>query len=299
MWCSAQHSLDGLRICAEFEESIVGPFVNNLPVRVAVNSDTSSGEFFRNLHSRMLTLSPFQYTPLMQIQQCSEVPWRHRLFDSLVVFQNYLVDDSARTFGKSIEIADFAGPIHTNYPVLLLAEPGSSLRLTLIYDRQMLTRATVEQWRHDLEILLEAAPMFFEKPVSDLQGLLSQPTSAAPMKGKLRARSQNFVPPQSEMEVAIADVWQNMFGFERISIEENFFDLGGHSLLLIRMHAQLRKTLKTEFPITALLQYPNIRSLASHLSQPASPATERGEQMRDRARRQKEALAQLRSTLKK
>jgi acyl carrier protein len=183
---------------------------------------------------------------------------------------------------------------------LLLAEPGSSLRLTLIYDRQTLTRAAVERWLRDLEILLEAAPVFFEKPVSDLQALLSQPAPAeGPMKGKLRARSQNFVPPQSELEVVIADVWQNMFGFERISIEENFFDLGGHSLLLIRMHAQLRKTLATEFPITTLLQYPNIRSLARHLSQPASSAPEKGEQWRDRARRQKEALAQLRSTLKK
>ena len=62
----------------------------------------------------------------MEIQRVSEVPWRHRLFDSLVVFQNYLVDESARRFGGRINIEDFAGPIHTNYPITLLAEPGTA-----------------------------------------------------------------------------------------------------------------------------------------------------------------------------
>jgi acyl carrier protein len=101
------------------------------------------------------------------------------------------------------------------------------------------------------------------------------------------------------MEIAIAGVWQNMFGLERISIEENFFDLGGHSLLLIQMHARLRDSLKVEFPIVTLLEYPNIRTLAGHLEQPAASISEKGEQWRGRAQRQKQALAQWRITLKK
>ena len=281
-------------------ESIAGPFVNNLPVRVTVDRGATAGEFFRELHARMLKLSPFQYTPLMEIQQYSEMPWRHRLFESLVVFQNYLVDESARAFGTGIAIADFVGPVHTNYPVLLLAEPGASLRLKLIYDQQTFARTTMERWVRDLEMILETAPVFFDKRVADLQALLSPPAPAEGLvKRKLRARSQNFVPPQTEMEVAIAGVWQKMFGLEAISIEENFFDLGGHSLLLIQMHVRLREILKTEFPIVTLLEYPNIRLLAGYLSKPAASTTEKGEQWRDRAQRQKQALTKLRTTLKK
>jgi acyl carrier protein len=117
-------------------------------------------------------------------------------------------------------------------------------------------------------------------------------------KRKFRAQSQNFVPPQTEIEVAIAGVWQNMFGLERISVEENFFDLGGHSMLLIQMHGRLRELLKTEFPIVTLLEHPSIGSLARHLQQAAAPAAN-GEKWQDRAARQKEALAKMRSTLKK
>ncbi len=77
-------------------ESIVGPFVNNLPVRVAIDNEKTISGYLCYLHAQLLELSPFQFTPLIDIQRCSDVPWRYRLFDSLIVFQNYLVDESAR-----------------------------------------------------------------------------------------------------------------------------------------------------------------------------------------------------------
>jgi acyl carrier protein len=183
---------------------------------------------------------------------------------------------------------------------MLLAEPGTALRLTLIYDRQNVSRATVERWGRDLALLLERLPGFLERRVAELQALLSPP--AAPgsrTKIRLSAQSQNFVPPQTELELSIAAVWQSMFGMERVGIEENFFELGGHSLLLVQMHSRLRETLKIEFPIVTLFEHPTIRSLAHHLSQSAISAPQTGEQWRDRAQRQKEALAKLRAALKR
>jgi amino acid adenylation domain-containing protein/non-ribosomal peptide synthase protein (TIGR01720 family) len=282
-------------------ESIVGPFTNNLPVRVDVNENETGSEFFRKLHGRLLELNAFQFTPLMEIQRSSEVPWRYRLFDSLIVFQNYLVDDSARRLGEKVQIEDFVGPIHTNYPVLLLAEPGEQLRLTLIYDRKSIAASTIERWRRDLEILLELAPVFFDKRVGELQALLSPrpaPTAEArPSAAEIRA--QNFVPAQTEMEKNISSVWQKMFGLEQVSVETNFFEFGGHSLLLVQMHSLLREKLNSEFPIVALFEHPTVRALARHLSKPASQAVEKGEQWRERAQRQKRALSQMRAPTKK
>jgi aryl carrier-like protein len=99
------------------------------------------------------------------------------------------------------------------------------------------------------------------------------------------------------MEQAIAVVWQRMFGLERVSVEENLFDLGGHSLLLLQMHGRLRAALKEEFPIVTLFVHPTIRSLARHLGQATSSAPENGEQWRNRAQQQKEALTQWRNKL--
>jgi len=279
-------------------ESIVGPFVNTLPVRVTVSQDANIGDLLQELHAQLLQLNSFQFLPLMDIQRCSEMPWRHRLFDSLIVFQNYLVDDSARRFGSQVEITDFVGPIHTNYPILLMVEPGQALQLTLICDQRIVTHAAAEKWGRDLSMLLELIPAFLERRASELQALLS-PRQPALVKRRLRVESQTFVPPQTGMEQTIAGVWQKMFGLERISIEENFFDLGGHSLLLVQMHSRLQETLKSDFPIVKVFEYPTVRSLARHLGQSDIQKIQTGEQWHNRAQRQKQALAQLRIRLKK
>jgi aryl carrier-like protein len=247
-----------------------------------------------------LDLSPFQFTPLLEIQDCSEVPWQHRLFDSLVVFQNYLVDEAARRFGGHIDIAEFTGPIHTNYPVLLLAEPGTTLKLTLIYDRQRVAQTAAERWGRDLFLLMERMPALLDRHVGQLQDMLSAPVVAISHPRKtIHAESQNYVPAQTEMEKSIAVVWQRMFGLERVSVEDNLFDLGGHSLLLVQMHSRLRATLKREFPLVTLFAHPTIRSLARHLGQSDSSVRKNGEHWRSRAQQQKEALAQLRNKLGK
>ncbi len=281
-------------------ESIVGPFVNNLPLRTRVEPNLRTGEFLRQMHSHLLGLSPFQYISLIEIQKVSEVPWRHRLFDSVVVFQNYVVDDAARKFGKNIAIEDFAGPIHTNYPVMLLAVPGSELSLTLIYDRELVARSAVERWANDIVAILERLPDYLDKPISELQSLLSVPVQAGSRsRRKLRAQSQNLVPPQTETERSIAGVWKAMFGLEQISVEENFFDLGGHSLMLVQMHGRLREALKTEFSLVTLFEYPTVRSLASHLDRPATALPQLDDRWQKRAQRQKQALAQFKGALKK
>lgn len=277
-------------------ESIVGPFVNNLPVRVKVNPTVTTAELLRTLHRQLLEMSSFQFTPLMEIQRVSEVPWQHRLFESLIVFQNYQVDEAARRLGSHIEITDFTGPIHTKYPILLLAEPGTTLHLTLIYDRQKVARTAVDQWGGDLRVLMEQMPKFLQRDIGEFQSLLSSPAAAQARSRKLiYAESQNYVPPQTELEKAIADVWQRLFGVDRVSINDNLFDLGGHSLLLLQMHNRLRDTLKIEFPIVALFTHSTIRKLASHLGQPASASRQNTEQWRGRAQLQKDALARLRT----
>ena len=211
-------------------ESVVGPFVNNLPVRVAVTSDARAGDFIRLVHTRLLELSPYQYTPLMKIQSLSEMPWRHRLFDSVIVFQNYLVDESAQCFGGRIEIANFSGPLHTNYPVMLHATPRGVLGLKLVYDRQRMAHATIERWARDLALLLERLPFCLETRVGELEVLLSSPVTAeTAAKGTARARSEHYVPPRTEMERSIAGVWAGVLGLERVSIRDNLFELGGHS----------------------------------------------------------------------
>ncbi|MGH9901316.1 MAG: condensation domain-containing protein, partial [Pyrinomonadaceae bacterium] len=115
-------------------ESMIGLFINNLPVRVRISPDDSLLGWLKRLQSRQAELRQFEHTPLSQIQEWSEVPGRLRLFESLVVFQNYVWDDaSRRRLGASVEITNIHSPVRTNYPLTLMAVPDRELLLRIIY----------------------------------------------------------------------------------------------------------------------------------------------------------------------
>jgi non-ribosomal peptide synthase protein (TIGR01720 family) len=285
----------------ESSEFIVGPFVNVLPVRADIKPLDPAADFFRQLHTRLLGLNLHQFAPLSEVQRYSKVPERLRLFDSLIVFQNYRIDGASEAFGGQLQISDFVGPVHTNYPLLLLVEPHAGLRLTMIYDMRLFTRATVERWAQDIANLLDNLVSGLDQSVSALLDLLSVPAMTAHHPARqLGKPRQNLVPAQSPNERAIAAIWAEMFGLDHVSVEETFFDLGGHSLLLVRMHRRLQEAGWPDLSIVTLFEHPTVRALARHLDRAGepSPALASGDS-RNRAVQQKNALQQMRARLKK
>jgi len=75
-----------------------------------------------------------------------------------------------------------------------------------------------------------------------------------------------FAPPRGEIQEAVASIWTEALGVARVGIHDNFFDLGGHSLLLARVHARLRERLGAEISIVELFRFPTVESLARRLS---------------------------------
>ncbi|MBD2500011.1 non-ribosomal peptide synthetase [Anabaena azotica] len=82
----------------------------------------------------------------------------------------------------------------------------------------------------------------------------------------------NYEPAKTEIEQAIAKIWQQLLQLEKVGINDNFFDIGGHSLLLVQLHAKLRDIFPVDIAITHLFEYPTIASLAQYLTK-AQPQT--------------------------
>jgi amino acid adenylation domain-containing protein len=76
--------------------------------------------------------------------------------------------------------------------------------------------------------------------------------------------------PRSLLEHRIAAVWQQVLGVDRVSIDENFFDLGGHSLLMVRLHGLLKNRLGVACSIMDLLRYPTVRLMSQFVRQQAT-----------------------------
>ena len=98
-----------------------------------------------------------------------------------------------------------------------------------------------------------------------------------------------YLAPGNELERALTAVWQEALQIKGIGVEDNFFDLGGQSLQLVRVHEELRKVIDKHLAITTLFQYPTIRLLAKHLNQESGNAGTVA-RIQNRARRQKEAI---------
>jgi amino acid adenylation domain-containing protein len=84
-----------------------------------------------------------------------------------------------------------------------------------------------------------------------------------------------YVEPQNETEEAIATVWQEVLKLDKVGIDDNFFEIGGDSLLMAQLSSKLSQVLGRQLSIVELFQYPTIQSLSQHLllqSQDKSPA---------------------------
>jgi amino acid adenylation domain-containing protein len=83
--------------------------------------------------------------------------------------------------------------------------------------------------------------------------------------------NETYVAPRSATERTIANIWQEVLKVEKIGINDNFFGLGGHSLLLVHAQSKVSDALRVKVSIIEMFKYPTISALAEHLSaQPGS-----------------------------
>lgn len=81
-----------------------------------------------------------------------------------------------------------------------------------------------------------------------------------------------YVAPQTETETVVAGLWQEVLGVEDVGIHDNFFDLGGHSLLVVLLHNRLKDLFSQELSIVDLFRHPTVASLSRILNSEEVPA---------------------------
>lgn len=107
----------------------------------------------------------------------------------------------------------------------------------------------------------------------DLDGLVAQvERDAAPKGGPGQTFERpdldnEFVEPEGEIERRLAGFWSELLGVDKVGAEDNFFDLGGHSLIAVRLFAQVKSVFAVDFPISILFEAPTIRKCAELIAE--------------------------------
>ncbi|MFI0487359.1 non-ribosomal peptide synthase/polyketide synthase [Actinomadura sp. 9N215] len=144
-------------------ESMLGLFINTLPVRTRTRADQPLLEFLQDLQRQQLEQQDHQHTPLVSIQADSALPPNTPLFDTILVVHNYPVtssggpsDTTAADRGDTASICEISGEeAYDHYPLTVTAIPETSLLFTAAYDRSRLAEATVDRLAAHLSALLE------------------------------------------------------------------------------------------------------------------------------------------------
>ncbi|MDP3852072.1 MAG: amino acid adenylation domain-containing protein, partial [Luteolibacter sp.] len=137
-------------------EGIVGLLINTLPLRARLPGAAQLIPWLHELQIEGVRMGEFATSSLAEIQRSSQVPAGAPIFDSILVFENYPVNRHRAGFSRNVEIGEVVTHERTHYPLTVVVEPGSQLRLSLNYWPAVLDRALIARMAEHFEALLES-----------------------------------------------------------------------------------------------------------------------------------------------
>jgi len=156
-------------------ETIVGPFINTLPVRMELPVHGTAASWLLHLHRQQAEARRFEYTPLAELHTWVEVPTDQPLFDTLLIFENYPFDSSLGKKLPGIEISHYSLSESPNYPFILAIEPaGENLGVRLIYDASQFQYDAIARMTEQYRTLIRQIIANPERPLWQLDSLTDQ-----------------------------------------------------------------------------------------------------------------------------
>ena len=146
-------------------ESMIGMFINTLPTRVTIQSGHQLIPWLRDLQAAQAEARRFDFLSLPQLHACAQLP---TLFDSIVVFENYPINDEAAA-AHGLRVRALRAVETTNYPLSVVVAPGRELSVHLGYDPALFDRASIERIAGYLLALLAGIAENPDRGALDLQ----------------------------------------------------------------------------------------------------------------------------------
>jgi hypothetical protein len=149
-------------------ESMVGMFINVLPLRAAVIEELKLVAWLHELQATMVELRRLEGVPLSRIQAWSEVPPGMPMFESVLIVQNlpFLASLQERASRLGIESARYRE--RTHYPLAVTVVPGTELGIRIAFDTQRFSPSVIDRTLGHFRTILEAMVVDPERRIVDL-----------------------------------------------------------------------------------------------------------------------------------
>jgi amino acid adenylation domain-containing protein/non-ribosomal peptide synthase protein (TIGR01720 family) len=177
-------TVSGRPTSLEGAESMIGLFINTLPLRVRMSWEDPLLCWLQALQEQQAEMRQYEYTPLIQAHGWSEVPRRLPLFETMLVFNNYPVDDYLQEQTKSLGLLGYRSiswsTVYSNYPLIIVTGPSAQLMLRFVYDGTRFSDDTITRMIEDLKTLLLAMVDWPEQRLIDLRAMKKKASPGLP-----------------------------------------------------------------------------------------------------------------------
>ena len=150
-------TLSGRSMPLEGLDQMVGLFINTLPVRVEIREEDAVGDWLEYVQEIQAGQQLYEYSSLIQVQRWSGQERGMKLFDSILVVENYPVAAGLSELPATetgLEIKDVTAIEQTNYPLTVVIVPGRELSLRIAYDRRLYDEQAIRRMLAHLRTIL-------------------------------------------------------------------------------------------------------------------------------------------------
>ncbi len=151
-------------------ETMVGMFLNTLPVRVRVNEDESVGEWLKRLQQEQVEQRQYEYSPLVEVAKWSDIERGKEMFDSLLVYENYPVSKTSLDESLNLRVSSACIIERTSYGLTVIAEVNLDLEIRIGYDSRY-DGVTVSKMLTHMQELLSGIAADGNKRVGEMKML--------------------------------------------------------------------------------------------------------------------------------
>ena len=265
-------TVSGRSVSVEGVESMLGMLANILPLCIEINSKDRIKDWFQSVFHKQQELKRFEYNSISQIHKWTGISSRIPLFDSILIHANQPWEKEIQTNhdGNQIEVTQLEGDVTSGYPITLIFKPGVSPTLEIRFDSSYIELNFANFVAHRFQEILSNIYGKRDEPV---KALIQQPPAAyvcpkvksGSSKSSVNASTndQNKSTEQwSEAELKLRKIWSQVLDLGEITLQDDFFELGGNSFSVLQVIEQIYETFKTKVPIERFLDFPTISEIA-------------------------------------
>jgi non-ribosomal peptide synthetase component F/thioesterase domain-containing protein len=246
-------------------EALIGPFAAPIALRLNLSGNPTLREVLRRARDTTtdaLAHSEFPFSILLDELKVRSIRGRNPLFQFYFLFQTAFLQP--RTLG-SLDVAPLPTfGIGTPFELqLAVIERNEGIRAQLEYNSDLFDTATARKILSNYQAMLAT---FVENPdrrIADLESVFFG-ADRSRSHAVSRAKSE-YVPPRNSDELLLTQIWEKVLERSPIGVLDNFFDLGGYSLLAARLVSDVKKHFDVAIDLSTLIIAPTITQLALHL----------------------------------